>query len=315
MTLFFTSPSRRRVYEVNDFYAMALTMIIFFAVGRIIKAAIKNQEAKNQEQVTTLPNPRGGGVLEVLSGDEKFDPELMTIMLSCINENESYLVENQAIKELIFRLVKANIQTESLVLTPNLLRFLALWLKSMNINEVQKTGWGAIIPVLNVGVYVDNTIRFSTRLIGTAIIGLLTGAFSTIVVATIMAYAYYDLTDGCGYRCEDYFTHLPKTEALEVVVEQSTGNLIIAGNDASHQIDMYMPLKEQAQSIELKPIKTSEKEVTKRYIKSRKKAKLVKFSEFRKTDPVLSKFNDLKEPTVKQKKCFLKELEDLDALE
>ena len=63
-------------------------------------------------------------------------------------------------------------------------------------------------------------------------------------------------------------------------------------------------------------VSSSGQEIVKRsYKRSRKKARTVKFSEFKKTDPVLSQFKDLPEPDVPQKSCRINDIHDIIALE
>ena len=51
--------------------------------------------------------------------------------------------------------------------------------------------------------------------------------------------------------------------------------------------------------------------VGKQVIKKRANAKEIPFSEFKKTDPVLSQFKDLTEPDVQQKPCLINDLHDI----
>lgn len=125
MTLFISGP--RRQYAISDFYVMVLTFIIVFWVTTIVKQALQKQ--KNQKKKSKkIKNPRGGALdLNFHYSDES---ELGYIILSCIADNEQYLVKSQAIKDLIFRLAKQKIKNETLVLTPNLIRLFALKLIS-----------------------------------------------------------------------------------------------------------------------------------------------------------------------------------------
>lgn len=54
-----------------------------------------------------------------------------------------------------------------------------------------------------------------------------------------------------------------------------------------------------------------ELEETKIYNKARTKAKQVNFSDFKKTDPVLSKFDGLEEPIVPQRFCPIDDPHDI----
>lgn len=117
MTLFVTAP--RRSYEISEIYIMRLCFLISYAVVPIVKAVFEKQNRKNPKN---MPNPRVGSIGLKFADDN----ELNLIILSYICDNENYLVKDPLIKELIFSLVKATLQNESLVLTPNMIRFLAL---------------------------------------------------------------------------------------------------------------------------------------------------------------------------------------------
>ena len=69
-----------------------------------------------------MANPRGGNIGLGFSDNT----ELAHTILTCIADNERYLVKDPEIIKMVFDLVKAKIKNESLVLTPNMLRFLAL---------------------------------------------------------------------------------------------------------------------------------------------------------------------------------------------
>ena len=57
MTLFIRT--QKRVLEISDAYVMALSFLIFFAVGKIVKAVfVEKQKRKNTENVN-MANPRG----------------------------------------------------------------------------------------------------------------------------------------------------------------------------------------------------------------------------------------------------------------
>ena len=61
MTLFIRT--HKRVLEINDLYVMTLSFLIFFAVGKIVKAVVEKQKQKriNTKNVN-MSNPRGGGL-------------------------------------------------------------------------------------------------------------------------------------------------------------------------------------------------------------------------------------------------------------
>ena len=293
MTLFIKTP--KRLLEINDFYVMVLSFLIFFAVGKIVKGVIDKLERKNAKNIN-MPNPRGGNIGLEFSDDT----ELAFTILSCIADNERYLVKDPEIIEVVFALVKAKIKKESLVLTPNMMRFLALKL----INHDQTL----IVKIGNIVASSNNRARLFAQVFGAAIIGFVGAVVSTLPYAILMLLLYFDTTENCGYKCSDYFEHIPKEGPVKIYGEKSTGHLAIAGNDGARQIEIYTPSKA---SDEVITSNTGEIKTIKSYTKVRKKAKEVKFSDFKQNDPVLSTFKDLEEPEVPQKLCPINDVHDV----
>ena len=293
MTLFLKTP--KRILEINDLYIMALSFLIFFAVGKIFKAVIKKQK-RNNTKTRNIVNPRGGN----LGLEFSDDTELAHTILTCISDNERYLVKDPKLTKAIFALVKAKIKNESLVLTPNMIRFLALQL----INNDQTL----IVKIGNIVASSTNRARLVSRVAGSAIIGFLGALFATLPYCIFMLLLYFDATENCGYKCSDYFEQLPKEGPVKTYGEESTGRLFIGGNDAARQIEIYIPSKA---ANEVTASNNGELKMTKTYTKVRKKAKEVKFSDFKQTDPVLSSFKDLKEPEVPQKICPINDVHDI----
>jgi hypothetical protein len=118
----------------------------------------------------TANHPRGGG-LEVQFSEEA---ELGRTILSCLADNQNYLVKNPKIKELIFSLVKENIKKESLVITQNMVRFLAL--------QLIKKDKILILKVANIVVSSKNRVRLLTRTLGSIAIGVISALVSTLPV-------------------------------------------------------------------------------------------------------------------------------------
>ena len=296
MTLFITTPSRR--YEIADAYVMALTFIIVYWVTTITKQAIEKQMSskKKKNKTIKLPDPRGGGK-EIKVSD---DTELGFIILSCIADNESYIVKSQKIREVIFRLGKRKIEKDSLVITPNMIRFLALKL----INEDQSL----IVKIGNIVFSASNRIRLMTRIVGTSVIAFMGAIFMNLPFAILMVMVYFDQTQYCGYNCDAHFQHVSEKEAINIYAEEPAGHLAISGNDEARQVAIYNPTKAADKIID---VTAERRTVEKEYQRSRKKAKEVKFSEFRKTDPVLSQFQDLPEPEVPQKVCKLNDVHEV----
>ena len=87
--------------------------------------------------------------------------------------------------------------------------------------------------------------------------------------------------------------------------------MFISDNKDANQLEIFLPSKSVDEVI-VRP--NGELKKTKTYRPSRKKMREVKFSEFRKADPVLQSFEDLKAPEVPQKICLLNEVHDFIAI-
>jgi len=292
MTLFVSLPGRR--YEISDAYVMALTFILFFSVTRVVQEVIKKRK-KSKEEVK-LPNPRGGGTTVQLSDDT----ELALTILSCIADNESYLVKSPKIKELVFNLAKEKIKNESLVITPNVMRFLALKL----INPDQTL----IVKIGNIVLSSSNRARLLVRIMGSAAIGIIGALFATLPYAILLVILYFNGTENCGYNCDAHFEHLSQEAPISIHADDSVGHLVISDNNEARQVQIYTP-----SGVEEEVISTTEdhKVISRKFERSRKKAKEVKFSDFKERDPVLSKFKDLPEPDIPQTPCLINDVHDV----
>jgi hypothetical protein len=293
MTLFVRTP--KRLFEISDFYVMILVFLIFFSVGRICKAVIEKQTRANSENVD-IANPRGGNFNLEFSDDT----ELGRTILSCIADNERYLVKNPKLINIIFNLAKAKLKNESLVLTPNLLRFLALKL----INNDQTL----VVKIGNIVTSADNTARLVSRIVGAALIGAVGAAVAPMSYSVLVLLLYFDATENCGYKCSDYFEQLPKEGPAKIYGEKSTGHIVIRGKEDAQQLEIYIPSQAAG---EVRVGSNGEVKKTRTYTKVRKKAKQVKFADFKQTDPILSSFTDLEEPDVPQKICPLNEVHEI----
>lgn len=314
MTLFISTPNRR--YEISELYVMALTLILFFLVARIIRQVIEKrinvkQKTKNEQQTKKfkLFNARGGATQLQLSDDT----ELGLTILACIADNEQYLVKSPEIKQWLFRLVKAKIKNQSLVLTPNMMRFLAL--------KLIKNDQDLVVQIGNVVLSSTSRLRLGARLAGSAVIGLITGFVSCLPYAILLMIMYFDATEHCGYRCDEYFEQLPKTSPISIESPQSSGHIAITDNASNSNcpVEVYNPV-ENSESKHVTVTNDGQKRVTtttttKTYKRSRKPFKQVNFSEFKNTDPVLSRFNDNNlsqdEPEIPQNRCLSDDMPNL----
>lgn len=296
-------PGKR--YEISDAYVMGLAFILSFIVTKVLKDVVQKIIDRNGKKIT-MANPRGGALdIDVEIWDKT---ELANIILECINDNEDYLVINPQIKKLVFSLVKAKLKDQSLVVSPNMMRFLSLMvLRKNNASFIAKFGKYVISS--------ENRARLLARFFGASVVGVVTGLISSITYAVPYAVfiltLLFDLTVNCNYNCNNYFEKLPQEQIVRVYAEKSNENLIITGNAEAQQIEIYIPSK--AQPI-ITDSETGKKVVQKTYKLSRKKAKQVNFSEFKKTDPVLASFQNLEEPNVPQKTCPVKNIDDVSGI-
>lgn len=301
MTLFVTARTRR--YEISDIYVMALVFILFYLVGKITRNVIKKQmeyrkiNEANKHKIKGI-NPRGGQAMDIDVSIE--DTNLLSeIILSCIEDEGRYRIISAKLKKLLFKMVKEELRGQAFVLTPNMLRFLALTLKSDDHTLQAKIG--------SLILSSDNQVRFVARAFGTAVIAFVGGLFVSASYAILLAIIYFDATQNCNYRCEDYFEKLPQDQIGTVYVENSKDTLVLIGNDPAKQIEVYVPSKEISDN---GPVKNSDT-IKRTYRRSKKRFKQVNFSEFRKTDPVLSSFSDLEEPFVPQKTCPVERIQEI----
>lgn len=84
-------------------------------------AVVEKQKQKTTKN-KTIANPWGGN----LGFEFSDDIELAQTILTCIADNERYVVKDRVIIKIVFNAVKAQIKNESLVITPNIMRFVAL---------------------------------------------------------------------------------------------------------------------------------------------------------------------------------------------
>lgn len=294
MTYFITTG--RRTFEIHEGYVLALTFLVHLACVKILKSVIEKQiqrHKQRQRKIIEIATLRGGNLTSGLEFSD--DTELSNIILSCISDNERYMVKDPRIRQLVFNLVKAKVKNESLILSPNLIRFLVL---NLIRTDPDQTLMGKIGNIL---ISSKNRIRLFVRMMGTAAFGSLGALFSTLPYTALMMIIYFDTTENCGYNCSDYFEQLPKEGPVNIYEEKSTGHIFINTNDDARQIAVSIPSKA---SNEVAVRSDGSLKTTKQsYNKVRLKAKQVRFSDFKKTDPVLSSFSDLEEPDVPQKSC------------
>jgi hypothetical protein len=193
MTLVISTP--RRTFEISDIYVMILVFCISATITKIVKDTFKKM--KERQQAQKILNVRGGGDLTDLGNGLFNDRELDLTILSCIADNESSLLKNKQLKEWIFNLVKKKIQNESLVISPKLIRFMALKLLSNDKTLTVKIG--------KILLSAKNRARFVARVGTSALLGVFAITFSCFSYAVLLMIISCDSTKDCGYPCKQYF--------------------------------------------------------------------------------------------------------------
>ena len=113
--------------------------------------------------------------------------------MSCIADNQKYLVKDPELIKAIFGLVKAKIKNESLVLTPNMIRFLAL--------KLIKNDENLLIKIKNIAVSSSKRARLVTRGTKATLLRFLSDIFVSLPYAVAISLIYFDITQNCSYRC------------------------------------------------------------------------------------------------------------------
>ena len=286
MTLYIVTPNR--IITVSD----QMYMLTIFSLSFILTVLVRKIVAKlRQKQLYQMPGPGGAQF-----GLELFDDnELGHIILSCIADEEQYLVRDRKLKQLLFALVRAKLSNKSLIISPNLVRFLALRLIKPNSGIITKIG---------------NFVFSSTsglKTITAFALGVANGFLISLPYAVLTIVLMLTATHNC-YPCEKYFDKLPKSAdpITRVYAEREVGNLIISSNDEGRQIQLFVPSHSETKS-EVVSLTEVKKTKTTTYQKSRVRPKAVKFDKIRKIDNQLRSFSQLEEPVVPQKPCGIRE--------
>lgn len=216
-----------------------------------------------------LNNP-GGGDFEFSINRE----ELGYLILSCRADNQHDIVKNKQIKQLIFDLVKQKIENQSLILTPNIMRFLALRLRKSDQSLIVKFG--------NMIIATKNQDRLFYRVIKTTLLEVIGTLATAIPYAIFMRLLYFDVTQNFVYQCAEHFQSVPQQEIIKLVGPTTSKHLAVTDKKDENQVEISTRLRSESQSILINSKKEKILTVKKQYTRSRKKAKKVTFSEFRK---------------------------------
>ena len=290
--------------EISELVIMIAISLISFSLTKLaikslkcLKARYERRQSKRGSLFSSgKPFPdRGGDGFAVDLFDES---EIALTILSCISNENNFLVRDQRVLRLIFKLVEAKMMDESLVISPNLLRFLALRLL-----KPDSSLWMTITKHV---VMAANRRRLLIRFAGAAAVGAANAIVGSIFYTILSVLIVFNSTGNCYHPCDRYFERLPESSPqsqTRIYARQPTGNILIAANDDARQVEIFVPSK---QPPKLESINGNEVIKSEKFVRSRKKAKQVLFEHILKKDPMLQKFQDkIEEPIVPQQKCII----------
>jgi hypothetical protein len=244
------------------------------------------ERRKNQKEKTNLLF-RGGAV----------KAETANLIVSSIKDEISYIVKDRKLTKSIYRLAKENFKFQSLIITPNLPRFLVLKLASENNTMV--------VRFQNFLLLSDSPVRLLIRGGSALTVGIITALTSVLPFAVLVLFVTFSQTENCGFQCEKYFQEIRPQDngALMVYAPQSTGSLIITSKNSAQRVEISIP--DQAEVRPNPIIKKVEGKTTisRKYKKVEAKAKMVTFSQFKEKDPVLKALGEIEEPNIPTKSC------------
>ena len=268
---------------------MLTVFTLSFFIGLVAKHVVRKLKKK---QATRLPHAGGSSALDL---ELYNDNDLGHIILSCIADEDRYLVRDPKLNELIFAPIRAKIRNESLIINPNLIRFIALRLIKPNTGIIARIG-NLVISPHKTKTIVQTIIAVALGLTNSFLMSLPYIGLSMVLIITS--------TRNC-YPCERYFEKLtpgPQEEITRAYSNRPFGNIVVSNNDESHQVALYVPSSAAETKEDI--IGPNEVKRTMTYRKSRPKARRVTFEDFRRNDNELKAFNNLEEPTVKQTPCL-----------
>jgi hypothetical protein len=199
---------------------------------------------------------------------------------------------------LIYRLAKQNFKFQSLIITQNLLRFLALKLATEN-NTM-------IVKFQNFLLLSDNPVRL-LLLGGSALTqGTIAALTSIFPFAVFALFVTFSQTENCGFQCDKYFQEVrPQDNAtLMVYAPQSTGNLIITSENSARRVEIFIPDQGEVRQNPIMKKAKGKTTISKDYKKvESKRSKTVTFNEFKENYPALKAFGEIGEPIIFTKFC------------
>jgi hypothetical protein len=276
--------NREISYQISDVYVMAATFIIVFYSTKLTKDVICKKLLQQQKTSKDLSkntsiifNPRGGRDQSSLFSN---DNEIVEAILYCVRDDHNYRVLDPRIVSLVFRMSGQKLKGQLVTVTPQVIRLLA---------KVSYRNPSIITKVGNFVLATSNTSVIKIRMGGAAIAGILVSVLnvSALYALLIMATTFQETR---YVRCADFFDQLPKsdTKVIDVVSEDINEDMVVITNNDPKDVHVFTP---DTNYYRVKDQNTNTYNTKYRRAK-KKKAKQVNFSDFKKTDPVLSQIPD-----------------------
>ena len=135
-------------------------------------------------------------------------------------------------------------------------------------------------------VATSNVTVIRARVVAAVAMGVIAQVSGFFLYSILFLVVTFQETSYIPY--DKYFQYLPKTDerVIDIVVEKDTEVLMIIGDDPEKQVEIYVPEKTPVR------VKNEATKYATNYKKSPKKAKQMKFEDFRRNDPVLSQFSE-----------------------
>ena len=278
MTLFVISRDRNTIYEIDDIYVMIAVFLVTYYLTLYTKKIIQKirSHLKQKKIISNIIKKQGGQSIDLDPINWK---EFDTIINECLKNDKAYSLLDTRIKKAIRFFLRLNVQ-ENIILTPNLIRLIT--------KAFIRKDRPSVVNVSNLLFVANNTRKVLTRVIGAILAGLAGAIMGGLYYGVVLVSLTYLFTPN-DINCEQYLKEI-SSDAIHKEIP------IFTTKDEDHCISSSMPEKVQIYIPEGKKVvvtdpKLETKEIRQTYKKSPKPAKQVNFSDFKRNDPILSKFN------------------------
>lgn len=277
MTLFLRR-NAYTVYEIDEVYVGALTLIISFIIGRIARnVIIKLCEKRKLNADNATLNVRGGDGQLILTMSDQQDEnvgftlldqqdklfedviserELANAIFACIKNDKHYFIKNSQLRKIIFSLVEVKLKKHSLILSPKLLRFLAHKIRIRDRSLLERA------TELFRSHLIENVPRVNFFIFANLMGGLLLSQLQAIKESILYGIIYFAITTDLSqsiYPCENYFEEIAvQDKSMHLISSSENGHCLVTNLDQDKDnINLMIPNNSGKSSLSIKPrIKT-----------------------------------------------------------